>query len=224
MTYEPHKPNGTNATLSSAISSNGRPEKGKLYTVPVRCGIAVNLRQSEIITIANPSGRQVCDFWAFSSQDRFEYLSMSHCRTHLSKTIPEPSDALVTNLRRPILSILDCDQPNQHDTLIAACDHARYQQLGCTEYHDNCADNLRQALMAIDRLAPYIPDPFNLWMNVPVGSDSSLVFAPPTANPGSEISMVARMDCIVVMSACPQDITPVNGVNNKTNSLEFIVK
>ena len=44
----------------------------------------------------------------------------------------------------------------------------RYQVLGCTEYHDNCADNFRMALMAIGEAAVHVPDPFNLWMNIPV--------------------------------------------------------
>ena len=34
--------------------------------------------------------------------------------------------------------------------LFAECDPARYRLLGCTEYHDNCADNLRRSVAAFD--------------------------------------------------------------------------
>ena len=42
--------------------------------------------------------------------------------------------------------------PGRHDTVIAACDVHRYASLGCTEYHDNCTDNLHAASFICGRL------------------------------------------------------------------------
>jgi hypothetical protein len=33
----------------------------------------------------------------------------------------------------------------------------------------------------------------------------------------------AEMDCIVVMSACPQDMIPINGADMKPVGVEFVV-
>jgi uncharacterized protein YcgI (DUF1989 family) len=79
------------------------------------------------------------------------------------------------------------------------------------------------ALIAIGLKAPVIPAPFNLWMNVPVGADGSTRFAPPVSRPGDRMSFRADADCIAVMSACPQDLTPVNGEGVAPDRLEFIV-
>ena len=38
-----------------------------------------------------------------------------------------------------------------HDTLIAACDKQRYEELGGEEGHRNCADNLVEGLSGISR-------------------------------------------------------------------------
>ena len=97
---------GSNATLSSAISADGTPIPGELYTVPARCGCAVRLRKGQIIRIINTPGSQVCDTWLFNSDDLSEFSSMEHTRAYIDKIIPKEGDALVTNQRRPIGTLL----------------------------------------------------------------------------------------------------------------------
>ncbi len=217
------EPDGTNRSLDIAVSSDGRPEIGRVYKLEARCGVAVHLSARERLTIVNPSGHQVCDFFAFKADDMSEHLSMAHLHTALGSVFPKVGDPLVSNLRRPLQTLTEDTSPGVHDTIIACCDHARYRELGCEGYHDNCADNLRMALMAIGLKAPLIPAPFNIWMNVPIGGDGSTHFAPPVARPGDRVTFRAGADVIAVMSACPQDMTPVNGEGVAPGPLEFRV-
>lgn len=217
-------PDGTNATLDSAVSADGTPSIGKLYEIPARCGMAVRLRAGQRLSVINPSGHQVCDFWAFAQTAPHDHLSMPHVHTALGSIHPRPGDGLVSNLRRVLLRLIEDTSPGVHDTLIACCDHARYQQLGCTGYHDNCADNLRMALSAIGLKAPLVPAPYNLWMNVPVAPDGGTRFAPPLSRPGDRMVFLAEIDAVAVMSACPQDMTPVNGEGTKPDVLHFKVE
>ena len=174
--FDPSIPEGTNRSLEIAVSADGEPEMGHIYTIDARCGVAVRVGAGKQLTVINPSGNQVCDFWVFSADDLGEYSSMEHLHTALGSIFPKVGDGVTSNLRRTVVTIVEDTSVGVHDTVIASCDHARYQQLGCTEYHDNCADNLRQALIAIDLKAPAIPAPFNLWMNVPVQADDSTSF------------------------------------------------
>ncbi|WP_343211988.1 urea carboxylase-associated family protein (plasmid) [Aliisedimentitalea scapharcae] len=221
--FDPGQPDGTNRSLDIAISADGSPEPGRLYTIAARCGMAVRVNAGQTLTISNPSGHQVCDFWIFASDDLGEYSSMEHLHTALGSIFPKVGDGITSNLRHDLMTITEDTSPGVHDTVIASCDHARYQQLGCAEYHDNCADNLRQALIAIGLRAPAIPAPFNLWMNVPVRADGSTSFEPPVSAPGDQMSFRAETDVVAVMSACPQDVTPVNGVGTTPDTLEFRV-
>src|SRR5262249_26503644 len=159
---------GSNPTRDQPVSPDGRARHGELLTVPARQGRAVRLAKGETITVINTHGTQVCDFWAFNAADRREFLSMEHLRAQLSRFSPRAGDDLFSNRRRPILSFVEDSSPGVHDTCIAACDHHRYQGLGCRDYHDNCTDNLRMALLAIGLRANEIPSPLNLWMNTPV--------------------------------------------------------
>lgn len=183
----------------------------ELFLLPARGSSAVTLAKGEAIQIINTHGSQVVDTWVFNAEDRTEFLSNEHIRATLGKLWPAKGDALVTNRRRPIVIMEEDTSPGRHDTLIAACDVYRYGLLGCTDYHDNCTDNLHAAMMRIGLEAPECPSPLNLWMNIPAAPDGSTSWGEPLSKPGDYVVLRAQMDCIVAMSACPQDILPING-------------
>jgi uncharacterized protein len=214
---------GVNATLTSPISPDGRPQRGAVYTVPARQGRAVRLSKGERLRIVNPHGTQVCDFWALCWPGLHEVLSMEHVRASLSRTIPRAGDVLVTSRRRPLLRLVEDTSPGVHDTLIAACDLPRYRSLGVDGYHDNCSDNLRLALRAIGIRPSDVPAPLNLWMNNPVSPQGDIGWEPPLARPGDAVLLEVLEDCIAVLSACPQDLVPVNGADCTPRDLQFEV-
>lgn len=183
-----------------------------LQTLPARSGRAVRLAAGQALRVINTHGHQVVDTWAFHAEDLREFMSMEHTRPTLGRIAPRQGDALHTNRRRPIL-LLEEDTSGTHDTLIAACDCHRYSLLGCREYHDNCTDNLHAGLHCLGLVAPEVPSPLNLWMNIPIGSDGTIEWGAPVSKPGDYVLLRAALPCIVALSACPQDILPINGGN-----------
>ena len=223
MAYQPARHDGENETLHAPISADGYAEKGQEYLIPARQGRAVKLRQGDVLEITNPQGNQVCDFFALTLESSAEFLGMEQCRTSLGRVYVNEGDVLVTNRRQPLIEIVEDTSPGVHDILIACCDLPRYRDLGVSDYHDNCADNFRMALTAIGIEATHVPSPFNIWMNIPVKEDGSYSWEAPVSNPGDKITLKALADCVAVMSACPQDITPVNGVGVLPSELMFRV-
>jgi uncharacterized protein len=184
-----------------------------LTAIPARKGMAAMLRQGEVLRLVNTHGGQVVDTWAFSRDDLTEYLSMAHSHAELSKTLPTTGDTLVSNRRRPMLTFVEDTSGGLHDTVIAACDRYRYELLGVLGHHDNCTDNLRDALAELGFVPPQIPPPLNLFMNIPLAAGGTLSFQPSIARPGSHVALRAERDLVVVFSACPQDIVPINGAD-----------
>jgi uncharacterized protein YcgI (DUF1989 family) len=182
--------------------------------VPARQGIAAKVNRGQIVKIINTGGKQVVDTWAFNSVDLDERLSMEHSRASLCKLVPAVGDTLVTNYRQPMLSFVEDNTAGHHDMLMAACDVYRYQQLGAAGYHDNCSDNLRSALRAMGLSVTSIPSPLNLFMNVPWTIEGRLSFERPTNEPGQYVSLRVEMDLIIVFSACPQDMIPINDMKS----------
>ena len=136
-------------------------------TIPARRGKAALVAAGQVIRVINTHGEQVVDTWAFNSSDMTEFMSMEHSRAGMQRLIPRVGDALLTNHRRPILTVLEDTSGGVHDTLMAACDRYRYEGFGCKEYHDNCTDNLAQGMAELGLTPPETPSPLNLFMNIP---------------------------------------------------------
>ena len=192
-----------------------------LVTIPARSGKAAPVARGQRVKVINTHGEQVVDTWAFAQQDLREFMSMEHTRATLTKMRPQVGDALYSNRRRPILTLIEDTSPGVHDTLIAACDDYRYGLLGCTEYHDNCTDNLSAALYRLGLTPPETPSPLNLFMNIPWEADGGLAFAEPVSKKGDYVLFEANLDIIVAFSACPQDILPINGTTHAPMEAHF---
>jgi len=189
--------------------------------IAARSGRAVHVARGSAIEVINTHGTQVVDFWALCQQDLSEHLSMEHTRTAIGRLMPRVGDTLVSNRRQPLLTVIADTSPGVHDTLIASCDAERYRQLGFDGQHDNCLDNFDRALADLGLAAPPLPAPLNLFMNVPWTQDGSLRFDPPVSRPGDLIRLRAGTDLVVIMSACPQDLTPVNGAEQCPVDVHF---
>jgi hypothetical protein len=180
--------------------------------IPARRGKAIRVKAGQRVRVINTHGQQVVDTWAFLASDQREFMSMEHSRVAIGRIIPAVGDALVTNRRRPIMTLLEDTSGGIHDTLFAACDRWRYETLGCRDYHDNCTDNLAAALAEIGLEAPETPAPLNLFMNIPVIDGNRVEIRPPVSTPGSYVTLRAELDCVLAFSTCPQDIVPINGL------------
>jgi len=194
-----------------------------METIPARRGKATHLKRGQSIRIVNTHGAQVVDTWAFTAGMLTEFMSMEHTRATLTRLIPRPGDGLYTNRRRKILTMTEDTSRGDHDTLMAACDSERYILLGVKEYHDNCTDNLFAAMQALGLTPPECPSPLNLFMHIPWTATGTLSFDPPTSKPGDAVTLCAELDCIVAMSACPQDILPINGTAGKPTEAHYEV-
>ncbi|KAF2435763.1 hypothetical protein EJ08DRAFT_288127 [Tothia fuscella] len=173
-----------------------------------------------------------------SSQPGMEFLSMPHTRASLSRLTPKVNDTLVSNLRAPMLTIVEDTSPGVHDTLVAACDPQRYRELGVEKWeeHGSCAENLVMALQLLNEASGLkgakaigsdvtvnsVPAPLNLFMNIPWTQEGEISFEAPTGKRGDYIKMRAERDVVVVMSACPQDILEING--KKPMVAHFVVE
>lgn len=163
---------------------------------------------------------------------------MMHTRASTLHMSPRVNDTLVSNLRAPLMTLVEDTSPGIHDTLIAACDPQRYKELGVKEWetHGSCSENLVLALNEIneksglkgtkaigrDVTVNSVPAPLNLFMNIPWTQEGDVSFDAPTGKRGDYVKFRAERDLVVVMSACPQDILDING--RKPMVAHFVVE
>jgi uncharacterized protein YcgI (DUF1989 family) len=173
-----------------------------------------------------------------SDVPNMEFMSMPHSRAATLHLRPKVNDTLVSNLREPILTLIEDSSSGIHDTLMAACDPARYKGLGVDNWseHGSCAENLVLALKELNERAGLkgakgvgaevtinsVPAPLNLFMNIPWDDEGDLGFKAPKSKEGDFVRFKAERDIVVVMSACPQDVLEIN--NKKPTDANFVVE
>lgn len=179
--------------------------------VPASRGRSFKMKAGQFALVTNTHGNQVVDAWALADSDHFETSSLDHTRSMNSNIFFTEGMALMSSRRRPMLKMVADSAKVRHDTLLCPCNRELYQQLGCQEYHRSCTDNFHEALSGVGIEMPFTPASLNLFMNVPVTADGTVDRVPPDTAAGDYVVMRAEMDLIFVLSACPQDITPING-------------
>jgi uncharacterized protein YcgI (DUF1989 family) len=190
--------------------------------VPAREGRGVRVAAGQRFRVIDVEGGQVADTFAFRADDISEFHSAEHTRVHVNRLFPRPGEHFVTNHRRPILLLEEDRTPGIHDMLCAACDPERYTGLGVDGWHASCRENLERAMaeLGFDRIE--IPQPINLFMNIPVAGDGGLGWEPAPTRPGDSVTLRAEIDCLVVVSACPQDIVPINDKDPTAVAIELL--
>jgi uncharacterized protein YcgI (DUF1989 family) len=178
--------------------------------VPGGEGRAILVRAGQIARVTDVMGGQVGDLFAVSEADPGEYASAGHTRPAIRKLFPRPGDPVLTNRRRPILTVREDTSPGRHDMLYAACDPARYASLGAAPGHRSCAGNLLEALGAYDTALVTVPQPLNVFMDVRPERDGTLISHPASSQAGDFIEFRAELDCLIVLSSCPMDIVPIS--------------
>lgn len=178
--------------------------------LPARRGRAFRLAEGEAIKVVNTHGSQVVDAWALAPPDLREHMSMPHTRATLESLRVAVGDHLYSERRRPIMTLVEDTSPGVHDMLFPACDPARYELLGHVGHHDNCRDNFHAALAELGLERAAVPSPLNLFMHVS-SEGGTLELLPSVSRPGDQVVLRAERELVVVLSACPQDLVPING-------------
>ena len=173
---------------------------GQAYGVEVKAG--------ELVQITDVQGKQVADFVAFSLEDRAEYLSTAATRSMNQSIMLQVGSRLYSNRRNAMFELLE-DSVGRHDMLFAACDPKRYEALG-DPGHANCREALAEALASHTVDYDRIPDPINWFMNVAIRQRGELEVREPLSERNDRVLLVAHMDVVIGVSACPQDKNPTN--------------
>ncbi len=180
------------------------------HTVEARKGAGYKVEAGGRFKVINTHGHQVADFWAVSTEDPSEYMSMVHTRSTLTKLVPEVGDIMYSNIRQPILRFVEDTSPGVHDTVMAPCDLPRYGLLGVEGFHDSCANNFLTVAKEYNLPFSQAPDSFNLFMNIPWTDAGMLSFQPTVSKPGDYVIFEAIKPVVMIVSSCPQDILPIN--------------
>ena len=167
-------------------------------------GTGFLLRAGDRLTVVDPTGGQVSDFFAFSADDHGEWLSSGRTIDYASKVDFSTGDVLYSNRSRPMATIT-ADTCGRHDFLLTPCSQQTFDLL-YPEFHGaphpSCLQNLSWGLEQFGIVGDQISTTFNIFMNVWADTSGLLHIDPPTSVAGDHLVLRAEMDLHVGLTAC----------------------
>ncbi|WP_419918052.1 DUF1989 domain-containing protein [Candidatus Poriferisocius sp.] len=178
--------------------------------VPASQGRGIRVGRGQLLDIIDVEGHQVGDLVAFLEADPTEYLSPTHTVSCNASVKLKTGSQVFSNRRNPIFTIVR-DDVEKHDIIVPCCDYQRYfRDYGLTD-HRHCLGNLEQArgLLGVE-YELHGEQAWNVFMHNRVIENGAVVTDPAAHGAGATISLEAHFDLVVLLSACPQDLTPCN--------------
>ena len=165
---------------------------------------AVVARRGQLLTVTDVQGRQPAALFAITLADPREFLSPHHTRVFSNSFILRLGMRLVTNRRRPIL-VLGKDTVDTNDLLFPAVDRDYLARHGHRE-RTGAVESAVRAFVDAGIEPPKLPDPVNLFLNVGLEADGSLVPGPLRSRAGDHVTFRVVLDAIFVVATTPRDV------------------
>lgn len=173
-----------------------------------RSGTGFILKKGERLTVTDIEGEQVSDFICFNQHDTAEYLSSGRTIDYAETIFLTKGHPFYSNRSNIMFDIIE-DTVGRHDFLLTPCSADTFRIIyGHKNPHRGCFGNLSEALKPFGILPDNIPICFNIFMHVAVNSHTGKIdVLPPKSKAGDHITIKARMDLIVGMTACSAEMS-----------------
>jgi len=197
-------------SLSKGMSARPRIQSA---VIPARTGHAFRVAEGEVLRVRCHEGPQVADLIAFNADDPRERFWQARTRVvhggHLGV-----GDQLwsIPPWTRPIMTLIAdtvehgdlADGARSHDLLFCRCDARLYELVhGRADGHANCNDNLVAAIAPFGLGPGDVHDPFNVFMTTGLNRSGKPFYLPSDAKKGDYVDLLAEMNVLVAISACP---------------------
>ena len=184
--------------------------------VKARSGLAFNVSAGERFRVVDVDGQQVSDLVAFLREDLSERFSQANTRKLNGVLKLHKGHTLYSTRCRKLLTLAE-DTVGEHDILFSSC--SAFFTTIAFAFGITAAPCRACFSILGDVLSPYgiseamVPDPFNIFQHSHIGTDFKLSTHAPLSRAGDYVEFLAESDCLVALTACPQDQNPCNGYN-----------
>jgi hypothetical protein len=183
-------------------------------------GAAFKINKGDYLKIIDISGQQVSDLVCFNSLDTREKFSAGKTMDFEESILITKDNYLWSNRGNRMMKIIE-DTNGRNDVLLAPCSQKTFEIMyDIKKPHPSCHNNLAIHLKQYSIDADDIPTAFNAFMNVQFDAQGFIKVLPPTSVKSDYITLEAKMDLIVGMTACSAPDS--NGGSFKTIGYEII--
>ncbi len=192
------------------------------FIIPKCEGRIFKVKKGQVLRIVQVEGVQAVDLIAFNQHDLRESLSVWLTR-HLSGSFTK-AEKIYTKLPAANLMFTVLNwRPGIFWLSPGRCNRKTYEIFHkFKEYHKNCQDILAGCIKEYGLTEWDVPEVLNIFMNVKFKPDGTYQFSASPVKKGDYMDLLAEMDCIVAISACPDDQSSYNDFTPKPLKIQLI--
>ena len=194
----------------------------KELIIPSCEGRSFTVKKGQILRIIEVEGPQAVDMIAFNLHDLKESFSAWLTR-HLSGSFTR-AEKLYSKLpaANVMFTVLNY-RPGIFWLSPGRCNILSYRIFhGVKGYHKNCQDILAECIKEYGMSEYDVPEVLNIFMNAKFKKDGSYEFSASPVKKGDYVDLLAEMDCLVAISACPDDFGSYNEYKPKPLKIQLL--
>ena len=184
------------------------------FTIPKCEGKAFTIKKGQTLRIIELEGPQAADMIAFNSHDMKESFSAWLTRQN-SRNFKNAKKLYSKLPAGNVMFTVLTEKVGVYWLSGGRCNRFTYELLGVKGYHKNCQDILAECIKPYGMTAYDVPDIFNIFMNSVLHEDGTYEHKASPVSKGDYVDLLAEMDCLVVISACPDDLGAYNNFEAK---------
>ncbi len=181
--------------------------------VPVRSGLAWEVRAGQVFRLSTPEGPQVADLDMWNLHNPAEHLWSGRTR-QLEGAHVTVNNRLWSNLPylRPLVTIIkdtivfepDAQGSRVHDLLGTRCDPYVMKMLADVDFDYFCQSNITRAILPYGLSESDVHDPLNVFQVTGLDREEDFYFLTPSpAKAGDYVEFFAEQDLLCAVSCCP---------------------
>lgn len=191
------------------------------FVIPKKSGRAFQVRKGHILRVIAIEGPQVADFNAFNRHDLRERFSASRTRSISGFYVREGTKLYSNPGRERVMMTVIRDPIGVHDILAARCSAFIRKYNHGIEGYIGCQELLSEAIAPYGLTPDDTHDSFNIFMHRKI-EEGKAVTLPPVVKAGDSIDLLAEMDLLVAMTACPSEAAPTNNHVAKSIGIQIL--
>ena len=195
--------------------------------VPANHGMAFEAKKGQVLRIYQVEEKQVGDVVFFNANDYKEWWHVGQTWTtngHMGTGTAKSFQHFYSKPPREnvMLTVVEDTVKVHWGNNGARCSRRMLERRGRgTEQPRSCQENLEEALAPYGITGDDIGDCFNVFLNVELDSSGAFNIVAPTALKGDHIDLLAEMDILMGISACPADMV-VNDYRTKPLGVQIL--
>lgn len=178
--------------------------------IPPKSGDSFLVKAGQRLRITDPEGSQVADLVCFNANDYNEFLSQGNTRINNQTLRITTGHVLFSNFHQVMMEIVE-DTVGVHDILYSPCNTWLYEEVFKVGPRNGCFENLGAAIEEHGIHKGQVPHPFNIFMHTDLTEEYQPYIKTALSKPGDHLTLEAKMDCLVAVSSCAEDISDCNG-------------